>query len=120
MYELNINIYFMFSRYFYWNILNFVQFLHLEHIYNNLLIFENTDFARTNQENIKYLKSLLIYMMDIFNKKKAQPGNLIKPYYSFRSVHANKVLDIAQEGENKGTATIDKGYAADHQSFAIE
>jgi len=30
------------------------------------------------------------------------------------------VLDIAQEGENKGTATIDKGYAADHQSFAIE
>lgn len=71
MYELNINIYFMFLKYFYWNILNFVQFLHLEHIYNNLLIFENTDFARTNQENIKYLKSLLIYMMDIFNKKKA-------------------------------------------------
>lgn len=45
-------------------------------------------------------------MFNFFDKQKNADGKYQRPFYSFRSVHADKVLDIAQDGPSKGTAIV--------------
>lgn len=58
-------------------------------------------------------------MFNIFNKTQNANGKYKRPFYSLRSCHSDKVLDIAQDGPNKGTAIIWKGWQGDNQLFAI-
>lgn len=58
-------------------------------------------------------------MFNIFNKTKNADGKYKRPYYSIRSVHANKVIDIAQDGPHQGSAIIWEGWAGDNQCFTI-
>jgi hypothetical protein len=57
--------------------------------------------------------------MFIFNKTQNANGKYKRPYYSIRSVHADKVLDIAQDGPHKGTGILWKGWAGDNQCFTF-
>jgi endo-1,4-beta-xylanase len=58
-------------------------------------------------------------MFGLFNKTKNENGKYTRQYYSFRSVLADRVLDIAQDGPFKGHGIIWDGYAGDNQSFTI-
>lgn len=58
-------------------------------------------------------------MFSFFNRTKNENGKYKKPYYSFRSVKADKVIDLCQEGEHQGSLIIWDGYAADNQSFTV-
>ena len=58
-------------------------------------------------------------MINFFNKTKNADGKYKRPYYSLRSVHADKVLDIAQDGPYIGTAILWKGWGGDNQCFTI-
>lgn len=58
-------------------------------------------------------------MFNIFNKTKNADGKYKRPYYSLRSVHSNRVLDIAQDGPNKGTAIQWEGWGGENQCFTI-
>lgn len=40
-------------------------------------------------------------------------------YYSFRSVHSGRVLDIAQDGPFKGSPILWDGYGGANQSFTL-
>ena len=55
----------------------------------------------------------------LFKKQKNQNGKYTKTYYSFRSVHADRVLDVAQDGPFKGTTIIWDGYAGANQCFTL-
>lgn len=55
----------------------------------------------------------------LFKKQKNPNGKYTKPYYSFRSVHSGKVLDIAQDGPYKGTTIIWEGYGGLNQTFTL-
>lgn len=54
-----------------------------------------------------------------FFKTKKENGKYQKPYYSLRSVKADKVIDLCQDGENQGSLIIWEGYGAENQSFNI-
>jgi hypothetical protein len=43
-----------------------------------------------------------------------------KTEYALRSVHARRVLDICQDGENKGFGIIYDSYGGDNQIFSPE
>lgn len=58
-------------------------------------------------------------MFDFFNKTKNADGKYRRPFYSLRSVNADRVLDIAQDGPLKGTAMIYDGWGGDNQSFTL-
>ena len=50
-------------------------------------------------------------MFGIFKRHKKEKGEKFqKPYYSFRSVKAGKVIDVAQDGDSKGALIIWEGY----------
>lgn len=56
----------------------------------------------------------------LFKKKqKNQSGKYTKLYYSLRSVHSGKVMDVAQDGPFKGSTILWEGYAGDNQSFTL-
>ena len=55
----------------------------------------------------------------MFHKTQNANGKYRRPYYSIRSVHADKVLDIAQDGPNQGTSILWKGWGGDNQSFTL-
>ena len=55
-----------------------------------------------------------------FFKRDKQENKFKKPYYSFRSVNADRVLDICQEGENQGNLIIWDGYGGDNQKFTVK
>lgn len=55
----------------------------------------------------------------MFKRQKNPNGKFKRAYYSLRSVHSNRVLDIAQDGPYAGTAIIWDGYAGDNQCFAF-
>ena len=55
-----------------------------------------------------------------FFKRDKQENKFTKPYYSFRSVLADRVLDICQDGENQGSLIIWEGYGGDNQQFTIK
>jgi hypothetical protein len=46
------------------------------------------------------------HITDHFHKTPNQNGKFTKPYYSIRSVHADKVIDVAQDGPNVGTLIL--------------
>lgn len=56
---------------------------------------------------------------DLFKRTKNENGKYKKPYYSLRSVHADKVLDVAQDGPSVGTTIIWEGYAGENQCFTM-
>lgn len=58
-------------------------------------------------------------IFDQFNKTKNTSGKYVRPNYSLRNVHSDKVLDIAQDGPNAGSAILWEGWAGDNQTFAI-
>lgn len=48
---------------------------------------------------------------DRFRRTKNANGKFKKPYYSIQSVHAEgKVLDVAQDGDHKGSLILWDGY----------
>ena len=55
----------------------------------------------------------------LFKKQKNNNGKYTKMYYSFRSVHSGKVLDVAQDGPFKGTTIIWEGYGGANQTFTL-
>ena len=55
----------------------------------------------------------------LFKKQKNTNGKYTKTYYSFRSVHSGKVLDVAQDGPFKGSTIIWEGYAGANQCFTL-
>lgn len=42
----------------------------------------------------------------LFKRQKNPNGKYKKQYYSFRSVHSGKVLDVAKDGPFKGTTIL--------------
>lgn len=56
---------------------------------------------------------------NFFNKVKNPNGKYKKPYYSIVSKKAEKVIDLAQDGQHQGTLIIWDGYGGDNQSFTI-
>ena len=58
-------------------------------------------------------------MFGLFDKQKNADGKYQRPFYSFRSVHADKVLDISQGGPHQGKAIIWEGWGGDNQMFTI-
>jgi hypothetical protein len=43
---------------------------------------------------------------NLFKRQKNQNGKYKKMYYSIRSVHSGKVLDVAQDGPHKGSTIL--------------
>ena len=58
-------------------------------------------------------------MLGLFLGKK-EVEKFKKPYYSLRSVSANKVLDVNIDGENKDYLTIWKPNEGDNQLFTFK
>jgi len=56
---------------------------------------------------------------DLFKRTKNADGKYKKPYYSIRGVHANKVVDVAQDGPNAGSLILWEGYAGENQQFTM-
>lgn len=59
------------------------------------------------------------HFTDPFNKTQNATGKFTKRWYSIRSVHADKVLDIAQSGPLKDNLMIYKGWAGDNQCWKV-
>ena len=59
-------------------------------------------------------------MLGFFKRQKNENGKYKKPYYSFRNVKSDRVLDLCQEGEHQGSLVIWDGYAGDNQQFTIK
>lgn len=58
---------------------------------------------------------------DRFRRTKNANGKFKKPYYSIQSVHAEgKVLDVAQDGDHKGSLILWDGYGGQNQQFTIK
>ncbi len=55
----------------------------------------------------------------LFKRQKNANGKYKKLYYSVRSVHSGKVLDVAQDGPFKGSTIIWEGWAGDNQQFTL-
>lgn len=55
----------------------------------------------------------------LFKRQKNPNGKYKKKYYSLRSVHSGKVIDVAKDGPFKGTTILWEGYAGDNQSFTM-
>lgn len=55
----------------------------------------------------------------LFNRTQNENGKYRKPYYSIRSVHADRVIDVAQDGPNAGTTILWEGYAGENQQFTL-
>lgn len=58
-------------------------------------------------------------LFGLFKKQKNQNGKYTKMYYSFRSVHSGRVLDIAQDGAHQGHTIIWDGYGGANQCFTL-
>jgi hypothetical protein len=56
---------------------------------------------------------------DLFQRQKNADGKYKKPYYSIRGVHADKVIDVAQDGPNAGSLILWEGYAGENQQFTL-
>lgn len=56
---------------------------------------------------------------DLFKRTKNADGKYKKPYYSIRGVHANRVVDVAQDGPNVGSLILWEGYAGENQQFTF-
>lgn len=56
---------------------------------------------------------------DMFHKTKNVDGKFKRAYYSLRNVHADRVLDVANDGPHAGTTIIWDGYAGDNQCFTL-
>lgn len=55
-----------------------------------------------------------------FFRRNQEEDKYKKPYYSFRSVKAGKVIDLCQEGQNQGTLIIWDGYGGENQQFTLK
>lgn len=58
-------------------------------------------------------------MFGLFQRTKNENGKWKKPYYSFRSLKADKVIDLCQDGDNQGSLIIWDGYGGENQSFTL-
>ena len=56
---------------------------------------------------------------NLFNKTPNANGKFTKPYYSLRNCHADKVLDVAQDGPHAGSTILWKGYGGENQQFTL-
>ena len=59
-------------------------------------------------------------MWDFFKRTDNENGKYRKPYYSLTSVKAERVLDVAQDGDNQGTTILWDGYGGENQMFTLK
>ena len=55
-----------------------------------------------------------------FFQRQQEEDKFKKPYYSFRSVKADRVLDLAQDGDNQGSLIIWDGHGGENQMFTLK
>lgn len=57
--------------------------------------------------------------MHFFHKQQNTNHKFQRQFYSLRNVHADRVLDVAQDGPNVGTTILWEGYGGDNQTFTV-